>query len=46
MRRQPIEDGVIWERHELKLFGFVLFWWTSKRLSTAALLRRLEGVER
>lgn len=43
--KKPIEDGVIYEQKELRFLGFVLWRWMGKRLSTAALLRRLPGVE-
>ena len=38
---KPIEQGVIWDDYQLKLFGIVLFTWKRKRATTVELMRRL-----
>jgi len=34
-------DGTIWQVREIKIFGFVIWHWNTKRLTTAELMRRI-----
>lgn len=41
MATKVIDDGVIWDDYELRIFGILLWTWKRKRYTTAEMMKRI-----